>query len=690
MGKSSFFAELQRRHVYKFGAAYAVAGWLLVQIITQVFPIYDISAHVQRIFVGVIIAGFPLALIFAWLFDLTPDGIMRTEALSADGETPSEQQERRGTDRRLNYVLVALLLLALGYIIAEHTILKAAGGVAISTAAANDKSIAVLPFENLSDDKSNAYFATGIQDEILTRLAKIGALKVISRTSTQHYASSPDNLPEIARQLGVANILEGTVQKAGDAVHINVQLIRASNDEHLWAESYNRKLDDIFAVEGEVAGSIAEALRARLSSAQRDKLSERPTQNAAAYDAYLRGLVLEAQIGAHAPGAPQSSDEFRQAVDLDPQFGLAWAALSSQQSFLTLYEGASQHLEAAKSALAMATKFAPDAIETLLADGFYHYWVEHDYEAAKIQFRKVAALAPSNSWAPYALAAIARRQSQWELSRQLFDQAIALDPQNLVLLVDAARGEMAARRTAEAELKIKRGLIVSPGSPSLIAWQVVALQMEGRFDEAQKLLDPLRPELGDGLLGRTLVNQARLTRQYAPAIQLLEDQLPQLDQIAAYRAALSDALGDLQSLSGDAESAAQTYRNALAASEDALREEPDNAERLSWRAQANAGLGNRAAALADQQHAIRLRPASVDAMDGPVYEEGLVRLQARFGDCDAAFDGLRHLLSTNYAPPPLTTANLRVDPDFTSLHDDPRWAALLETFDRQTTTAAKP
>jgi len=302
----------------------------------------------------------------------------------------------------------------------------------------------------------------------------------------------------------------------------------------------------------------------------------------------------------------------------------------------------------------------------------------------------VEMLAPSNSWAPYALAAIARRQSHWELSRQLFDQAIALDPQNLELLVDAARGEMAARRTADAQLKIKRGLIISPGSSTLIAWQVVALQMEGRFDEAQKLLDPLRPELGDGLVGNTLVNQARLTGQYATAIQVLEDQLPRLEQIPPYRAALGDALRDLQSLSGDVESATQTYRKALAASDDALREEPDNADRLSWRALANAGLGNHAAALADQQHAIRLRPASVDAMDGPRYEEGLVRLQARFGERDAAFEGLRHLLSTNYAPPPLTTATLRVDPDFKLLHDDPRWAALLETFDRQTAAAARP
>jgi TolB-like protein len=284
-----------------------------VQIATQVFPFFEIPNATVRIVVIATVIGFPFAMLFSWFYEWTPQGIKR------ESEIVHTESITRETGKKLDKAIIAVLTLAVLVLLLNQFVLHRFMPGA-TTAAGDDKSIAVLPFENLSDDKANAYFATGIQDEILTRLAKIGALKVISRTSTQHYASSPDNLPEIARQLGVANILEGSVQKAGEAVHINVQLIRASTDEHLWAESYNRKLDDIFAVEGEVAGSIAEALRARLSSAQRDQLSERPTQNAAAYDAYLRGLVLEAQIGAHAPGAPQSSDEFRQAVDLDPQF----------------------------------------------------------------------------------------------------------------------------------------------------------------------------------------------------------------------------------------------------------------------------------------------------------------------------------------------------------------------------------
>src|SRR5579863_9033964 len=254
----SFFKELRRRNVYKVGAMYAVAGWLVVQVATQVLPVFDVSALAQRIIVLIIVAGFPVALVLSWIYELTPQGIVKTDEVAAD------ESITRHTGQKLNFVIIGVLGLAVLFLIVQRYVLPKSvdAGAAIT-----DKSVAVLPFANLSDDKANAYFAEGIQDEILTRLAKVGALKVISRTSTQHYASSPNNLPEIAKQLGVANILEGSVQKVGEAVHINVQLIRAATDDHLWAEIYNRKLDDIFGVEGEVAGAIAEQLNAKLSGA---------------------------------------------------------------------------------------------------------------------------------------------------------------------------------------------------------------------------------------------------------------------------------------------------------------------------------------------------------------------------------------------------------------------------------------
>ena len=264
-----FFRELRRRNVYRAGAAYAVAGWLVVQIATQVLPVFNISPLALRLILIVIAIGLPIVLVLSWVYEITPQGIVKTEEVAPD------QSITQRTGQRLNAVIIGALVIIVLLLIAQRYLFPQKSGEANTPV--SEKSVAVLPFANLSDDKSNAYFAEGIQDEILTRLAKIGALKVISRTSTQHFASQPDNLPEIARQLGVANILEGSVQKVGDAVHINVQLIRAASDDHLWAEIYNRKLDDIFGVEGEVAGAIAAALNAKLSGAEQAAVTSKPT-----------------------------------------------------------------------------------------------------------------------------------------------------------------------------------------------------------------------------------------------------------------------------------------------------------------------------------------------------------------------------------------------------------------------------
>src|SRR5438067_730981 len=311
-------------------------------------------------------------------------------------------------------------------------------------AAVSEKSIAVLPFENLSRDPDNAYFTYGIQDEILTRLSKIAALKVISRTSTQKYKSAPDNLRDVGRQLGVATLLAGSVQKVSNAVHVNVQLIRAANDEHLWAESYNRKLDDIFGVEGEVAGAIAEQLNAKLSGDEKQVLSAKPTKNPAAYDAYLRGLAFEGRADALLPNILNSISAFGEATRLDPDFGIAWAHLARQQGFaFSLSDQSAHRREEARAALQNATKLAPEAPETQLADGFYHYWIERDYETAKRRLEALRAQYPNDSAPPYVLAAIARRQGRWDQSRRLFAEALDLDPQNVFLLVDASLDDIA-------------------------------------------------------------------------------------------------------------------------------------------------------------------------------------------------------------------------------------------------------
>src|SRR6476660_1060305 len=325
--RHSFFVELKRRNVYKVAIAYAVVGWLLKQVATQVFPFFEIPNWAVRLVVLAIVAGFPIALVIAWAFELTPEGLKRTEDVD-----PVAQGSRKR--HAWIYVVIVGAAASIGLIfIGRYTARNTASVPRTEAATVSivpQKSIAVLPFENLSDDKSNAYFAEGIQDEILTRLSKIAALKVISRTSTQKYKSAPDNLREVGQQLGVANLLEGSVQKAGNAVHINVQLIKAVTDEHLWAESYDRELQNIFSVEGEVAGAIADQLNAKLSGKEKRELGARPTKNPDAYDAYLRGLAFEGGVQDFQASLLKSIDAFENAVRLDPEFAIAWAHLCRQ------------------------------------------------------------------------------------------------------------------------------------------------------------------------------------------------------------------------------------------------------------------------------------------------------------------------------------------------------------------------
>src|SRR5438132_1036836 len=294
MNSPNFFSELKRRNVYKVAVAYAVVSWLIIQIATQVFPFFEVPDWAVRLVVLLLILGFPASLILSWAFEITPEGIKREP-----GVLPNESITRPTGRRIMGLTIVVAIIAAglLGFQLLRRVQTATPQQSEVATASISEKSIAVLPFENLSDDKANAYFADGVQDEILTRLSKIADLKVISRTSTQHYKSAPENLPEIARQLGVAHILEGSVQKSGDAVRVTVQLIKAANDSHLWADTYDRKLTDIFSVETEVAKAIADQLQARLTGLEQQVIAAKPTDNPEAYDAYLRGLAYNLKSG---------------------------------------------------------------------------------------------------------------------------------------------------------------------------------------------------------------------------------------------------------------------------------------------------------------------------------------------------------------------------------------------------------
>ena len=352
------------------------------------------------------------------------------------------------------------------------------------------KSIAVLPFDNLSEDKANAYFAEGIQEEILTRLAKIAGLKVISRTSTQRYQSQPGNLAEIAKQLGVANVLEGSVQKVADQVRVNVQLVNALTDSHVWAETYDRKLTDIFDVESEIAKAIAESLQVKLTGREEQALAVKPTNNPEAYDAYLRGLSFEGRSNNSDDALRKAIGFYERAVQIEPNFALAWARLSSADALLyfRFVDTTAARREAAKKALENAQKLQPNSPETQLALGYYQYRALRDYGLAKTTFKEVRKLLLGNSEVLEALGSVARREGNWDESIAYWEEALALDPRNAELL-DTTAWTLIMLRQFPAALKLYgRALDIMPNDPELMAVKATIYQAQGNLPEAAKLL----------------------------------------------------------------------------------------------------------------------------------------------------------------------------------------------------------
>jgi TolB-like protein/Tfp pilus assembly protein PilF len=530
----------------------------------------------------------------------------------------------------------------------------------------------------LSSDKENAYFADGIQDEILTHLSKVAALKVISRTSTQKYKSAPDNLREVGKQLGVANLLEGSVQKIANAVHVNVQLIRVATDEHLWAESYNRKLDDIFGVEGEVAGAIAEQLNAKLSGTEKQELAARPTNNPEAYDAYLRGLALSERPDLQNVDQLSAIQAFEAAVHLDSGFALAWAALSYVQAGLFFNSDASTaRREAAHTALDNALRLQPDLLETQVAEAYYHYLVERDYDRARQIFEQVRRKAPNNSEAPLALALIARRQGRWEESLARSDEAIKLDPRNLRALIWTSGTYIALRQFPAALKLIDRVLDIAPADSGAIALKAGIYQGMGELDRADAVLAKMHTDPGDALTVGPIATQLALQHRYPPAIALLQSCLAHLAPAQAFeRAGVLFDLGEFQRITGDLTNAKASYAQCRDLLEAALRSQPNNADCVSLLAMVYAGLGDKDAAMRQAKRAMELLPASKDALAGPFYEAVWAAVLARFGEKDAAIAALQHLLTVPSFNP-ITRALLRLDPNWDNLRDDPRFQKLI-------------
>jgi TolB-like protein/class 3 adenylate cyclase/Flp pilus assembly protein TadD len=551
-------------------------------------------------------------------------------------------------------------------------------GLAGARPSISEKSIAVLPFENLSDDKSNAYFAEGIQDEILTRLSKIAALKVISRTSTQKYKSAPDNLREIGQQLGVANLLEGSVQKAGNAVHINVQLIKAATDDHLWAESYDRKIDDIFGVEKEVAQSIASALNAKLSGAEEQLLAQKPTDNPAAYEAYLRGKAL--LWGGNEDDVRGAIQSYEEAVRLDPQFALAWAGLTSARSIGFYYmDSTPAGRAAAEQSLAKAEALQPQLLETQVARANFGYFVLGDNEHVRDVLQQLHLIWPNSAEVLQLLAFTYQRLGEWQKAIDAFDQVIVLNPRNLQVRKFAAYTRCDVRDWPSAQRIVDEALRIWPADLNLLAIKAQIFQANGQLDEAQLIVDKLKPDRLDYDAVGAVWYQAKLQRKPATALKVFEPLARRTDSLKEW---VRDAqiLGDLQQLSGDTVAARATFSTVRDTADAGLREQPDNVRFLSLLSLASAGLGERDNAVQAIDKAIVLH--TNDARTQPMNQESKARILAHFGDKDGALVILPHLLKISYEGglfgPPLTPALLRLDPDWDNLRGDPRFEALVQ------------
>ena len=595
-----------------------------------------------------------------------------------------ETVQKRQT--RLRWAATAAALLALAVVVAGiATFSRYRVRSTLAAPPAPEKSIAVLPFENRSDDKANAYFADGIQEEILTRLAKIADLKVISRTSTQHYKTAPENLPEIGRQLGIAHILEGSVQKSGDAVRVNVQLIRAATDSNLWADTFDRKLTDVFSVESEVAKAIADELRAHLTGREEQEIAAKPTDNVEAYDAYLRGLAYTLKTYPTSANVLGAQKYLREAVRLDPKFALGWALLSyvDARGYITQSIQPTVALrEEARQAAETALTHQPNLGEAVVAKGAYHYWILKDYDTAVRYLEQARQLLPNNSRIPELLAYVARRRGQWDRSKAYFNEAERLDPHNVNILTQQATTDVALRRFPEALRKLHQVLDITPGDIDTLVTMATIAQAEGDLPRAAALLAPLHPGADDSGAVETQVYQAILERRPAQIISRLKEILAKPDPALGYiNGELRFWLGWAQDVAGDHAAAQETWQQARNELEPFRKEQPDNYTLIYDLALTKMGLGDKAAALALSEQAMVVNPIEKDALVGPIPIEIRARVAARMGEPDHAIAALQKLLSIGYAGAlpqnvPLTPALLRLDPMFDPLRKDLRFQKL--------------
>jgi len=684
MKPGNFFSELRRRNVYKVAVAYAIVAWLLIQAASILFPTFEAPAWVMKVFVSAIILGFPVALIFAWAFEITPEGIKR------ESEVAPNESITRHTGRKLVWTTIVLAVIAAGLLIFQFT--RKTNVTPNVNVGAESKSIAVLPFQNLSSDKENAFFAQGIQDEIITTLSKISGLRVISRTSTARYQSAPENLAEIARDLRVANVIEGSVQKSGDRVHINVQLIQAETDSHLWAQSYDRQLTDVFSVEGEVAKKIADSLSATLSPQEKARVETKPTENADAYVLYLRAREYQTRPDNLLGDLQTAADLFQQAIAIDANFALAHARLSSVISQIYhWFQPIGARKEKARTEALEALRLQPNLGEGHAALGLYLYYIEGDYAGALREFDVAAKALPNDGDVGLYIAAIKRREGHWDEALAAYEHALAIDPRNQITAYDASQTYFGLRDWQNALHGLDRVLELAPDSVNVkiqrgyteFFWKGTTALIKAALDSIPANLDP------DGIVTFARWDVSLMDRDPAAAERALAAcRLETVGSQSGVPLPKSYLQGCIDLVRGDNTSAQKNFETARPALEKIVADSPQDATRRAQLGLLYAFMGRKEDALREAHRALELKPISRDVIEGAVVEAFQALVFARTGETDKAISELERLLTTpfavDYADECITLSDLRTRWEWDPLRNNRRFQKILASPEPQT------
>jgi TolB-like protein/Flp pilus assembly protein TadD len=664
---SGFFEEVQRRKVYRVAAAYIIAAGFIIQIGSAVFPAWELPNWTFRFVVVLLLIGFPIALILAWAYDVTPRGIQATKKIGSE------------THLRRNMII----LIATGVIISA-----VAGFFLLPRASAHklDRSIAVLPFENLSEEKENAFFADGMQDDILTNLSKIGDLKVISRTSVMSYrGNGTRNAREIGKALGVSTLLEGSVRRIGNRVRVNVQLINADSDEHIWAEDYDRDLTDVFAIQTDLAQKITSTLQAKLSPSEKARLDRRPTQNPDAYLLFIQAHDYATRPDMFRDTSLKAEQLFEQATKLDPNFAAAFAGLSMIESWMYhSFDPLPARREKARTAANEALRLQPDLPEAHLALGFSYYYGDRDYERALAEFEIAKRGLPNEAQAYMAIGAIQRRQGRWVESTANLEKAAELDPKNSSVLLNLGYNYMATRNFEAAHKIFDRGIQAAPESFGSSALKSdLAIRWKGDLSVAEKQLASMPPGVDpQGLVTLGRAGVLTLQRKFKEALQVIQ-QFPGETLLVHAATTCPKAFleGTVYLYLDDKVSAHSAFERARIIAERLVRESPDDAARHGQLGLILAGLGQKDEAIAEGKRAVELLPESQDAFDGPEITAELAQIYAWTGEHDQAFRLLDHLL---VVPNGITVPGLKLDPIWDPLRKDPRFQALIDKYGAKT------